>query len=41
MRAEKIGCVGFHTHDKDGKEVFMPCESHEEYEKLVNGDQES
>ena len=41
MRAKKIGCVGFHTHDKDGKEVFMPCESHEEYEKLVNGEQES
>jgi hypothetical protein len=41
IRAKKIGCVGFHTHDKDGKEVFMPCESHEEYEKLVNGEQTS
>ena len=40
IRAEKIGCVGFHTMDKDGKEIFMPCDSHDEYEKLVNGEQE-
>ena len=30
-RAEEIGCVGTHTHDEDGKDVFMPCKTHQEY----------
>ena len=30
-RAKEIGCSGFHTHDEDGKEVFMPCASHDAY----------
>ena len=30
-RAEEIGCTGTHSHDEEGKEVFMPCATHEEY----------
>lgn len=26
--AEKIGCVGYHTHDLEGETVYMACESH-------------
>ena len=26
--AEDIGCEGFHIHEVDGKEWFMPCEKH-------------
>ena len=31
--AKLIGCVGYHEHDEDGKVWYMPCETHEEYEK--------
>lgn len=34
-RGKELGCEGSHTHEVDGKEVFMPCATHEEYEKLV------
>tara|TARA_B100001564_G_C20620661_1_gene662176 strand:+ start:172 stop:1482 length:1311 start_codon:yes stop_codon:yes gene_type:complete len=34
-RAEQLGCAGFHTHEVDGKEVFMPCSSHEVYEDTI------
>ena len=27
--ALKIGCEGYHTHELEGKEWFMPCETHE------------
>jgi len=40
VRASEIGCVGTHTHDADGKLVYMPCDTHEEYEQIVNGDTE-
>ena len=36
-RAEKIGCVGSHTMDKEGQEIFMPCNTHEEYDALIEG----
>lgn len=26
--ASDIGCEGFHVHEEDGKEWFMPCEQH-------------
>lgn len=26
--ADNIGCSGFHVHEVDGKEWFMPCEEH-------------
>ena len=28
--AEEKGCKGFHTHDMEGKTVFMACEKHED-----------
>ena len=34
-RAKEIGCVGFHSHNEDGKIIYMPCASHDEYEELV------
>ena len=27
--ALKIGCEGYHTHELEGKDWFMPCETHE------------
>jgi HK97 family phage portal protein len=35
-RAEEIGCIGTHTHDKDGRTVYMPCRNHREYEDALN-----
>lgn len=37
-RAEEIGCVGSHSHDEDGNEIFMPCKTHDEYVELVGRD---
>ena len=37
-RAEEIGCVGSHSHDEDGNEIFMPCKTHDEYIELVGRD---
>lgn len=37
-RAEEIGCTGTHSHDEDGKEVFMPCATHEELIDLTGTD---
>lgn len=34
-RAEEIGCVGTHSHDRDGQTVFMPCRTHAEYEQAL------
>ena len=33
-RSQEIGCRGYHSHDEDGKTVYMPCESHDEYTRL-------
>ena len=30
-RAKEIGCSGIHTHDENGKTIFMPCKTHDEY----------
>lgn len=35
-RAEEIGCIGTHQHTVDGKVVFMPCDTHGEYEGLID-----
>jgi hypothetical protein len=32
-RAKDVGCRGIHSHTRDGKTVFMPCRTHEEYEE--------
>jgi len=34
-RSEEIGCVGSHTMDRDGNEVFMPCSNHSDYEEAI------
>ncbi len=34
-RAKELGCSGSHTHDVDGKEVHMPCASHDSYEEII------
>jgi len=34
-RAAEIGCVGTHQHTVDGTLVFMPCDTHGEYEELL------
>lgn len=30
-RAKEIGCTGIHSHDENGKTIFMPCKTHEDY----------
>lgn len=34
-RAEELGCSGSHTHEVGGKEVYMPCSTHESYEAAL------
>lgn len=34
-RAKELGCDGSHVHEVDGKEVYMPCATHEDYEKII------
>ena len=35
-RSKELSCaVGIHTHKVDGKNVFMPCKTHEEYEEAI------
>ena len=40
-RASEIGCVGYHTMDDDGKTIYMPCDTHEEYDELIDGTETS
>ena len=35
-RAEEIGCTGTHQHTMDGRVVFMPCDTHSEYNRVKN-----
>lgn len=38
-RADEIGCVGSHTmEDEDGNTIYMPCNTHEEYDELTTDD---
>ena len=39
-RAEQIGCTGTHTHEEDGRTVYMPCTSHDDYVNLIKGTKE-
>src|SRR5210317_260751 len=32
---KKFGCEGIHSHKIDGEFKYMPCDSHEEYEKAI------
>ena len=34
-RARELGGSGFHTHEYDGETIYMPFETHEEYEAAV------
>ena len=37
-RAEAIGCSGTHSHSEDGRTIFMPCATHDEYVDKVGRD---
>jgi len=39
-RAEELGCSGTHTHSVDGKEVYMPCATHEAYEEMIKDEKD-
>ena len=35
-RSKELSCaVGVHTHEVNGKTVFMPCKTHDEYEEAI------
>tara|TARA_R100000664_G_C2750004_1_gene137348 strand:- start:637 stop:2181 length:1545 start_codon:yes stop_codon:yes gene_type:complete len=34
-RADEIGCVGTHTHEQEGRTVYMPCRNHADYERVM------
>jgi HK97 family phage portal protein len=34
-RANELGGSGFHTHEMDGETIYMPFETHEEYEEAI------
>jgi len=34
VEAEKMGCDGYHVHETDDGPVFMPCSTHETFQKL-------
>ena len=37
-RSKELSCaVGVHTQKVNGKNVFMPCKTHDEYEDAING----
>lgn len=38
-RAREIGCRGIHTLDQNGTTLYMPCESHSEYMRITESDQ--
>ncbi len=36
-RSKKLSCaIGVHKHTVDGKDAFMPCKTHEEYEEAIS-----
>lgn len=36
-RAKELGCEGIHSVDRNGTTYYMPCKTHEEYEKMSAG----
>ena len=36
-RAKELGCDGVHSVDRNGTTYYMPCKTHEEYEKMSAG----
>ena len=37
-RAGEIGCVGSHSHTEDGQIIYMPCNTHSQYEDATGED---
>ena len=37
-RAKEIGCNEIHSHEENGRTIFMPCKTHSEYEEAINED---
>ncbi len=37
-RGKELGCEGAHTHEVDGKTVYMPCATHQVYESMIEED---
>ena len=37
-RAGEIGCVGSHRHTEDGQIIYMPCNTHSQYEDATGED---
>ena len=33
-RAQELGCIDVHTHEMDGRTVYMPCYTHAKYEEM-------
>ena len=38
-RKEELGCSGTHQHEVNGKEVYMPCSTHEAYEEMISNNE--
>lgn len=36
-RAKELGCDGIHSVDRNGTTYYMPCKTHEDYEKMSAG----
>ena len=34
VRAQELGCHDVHTHEMDGRTVYMPCYTHARYERM-------
>tara|TARA_Y100000015_G_scaffold13556_1_gene12996 strand:- start:697 stop:1749 length:1053 start_codon:yes stop_codon:yes gene_type:complete len=39
-RAKEIGCTGIHSHDSNGKTIFMPCKTHGDYMNALAKDKD-
>jgi HK97 family phage prohead protease len=35
-RAKEIGCTGVHSQDENGKTIFMPCKTHDDYMDAIS-----
>ena len=36
QRARELGCKGMHSHTRDGKTIYMPCRTHDDYEEALD-----
>jgi len=35
-QAQKLGCKGYHPHQHEGREVYMPCEDHDQSLDIID-----